>query len=269
VERAPLSTAAGIAARRGAGDAAHWRNPRRFRSWQKSDLRRRAGCRATLRRLSLRRAAVSLASTASSVPTGRTHVFSRRPRLLGAHRRCPPRVLWPPACGRRPRVDRVVLHPVLGSMGRRLKGCERLWRRRVPVRAGWAGQTLMAYQWAASSDRRVLWPPSYALTSRDRAPRGPRPRDFVFRTCFFSATRRRIAATKRLLGTPSAGACIDLQHGRDDPIDDEGYCPATHAMHLWQDTCHAGLATSETFAARAVGVEGTPVLTGSDAIRSR
>src|SRR5439155_1561737 len=128
----------------------------------------------------------------SSGTTGRPTVFGVGrddwERIGEAHAR----VLW--AAGLRP-DDRVLIASFfslyLGSWGA-LKGCERLGAAVFPFGAGVPGQTLMAVQWARDLRPTAFYgTPSYALHFAETARReGLEPRDFGFRTLFFSGQPR-------------------------------------------------------------------------------
>src|SRR5204862_7231897 len=100
----------------------------------------------------------------------------------------------------------------LGSWGA-LKGCERLGAAVFPFGAGVPGQTLMAVQWARELRPTAFYgTPSYALHFAETARReGLEPRDFGFRTLFFSGEPGAgMAATKRLIEVTFGGACLDM-----------------------------------------------------------
>src|SRR5439155_421506 len=82
-----------------------------------------------------------------------------------------------------------------------------------PFGAGLPGQTLMAVQWAREMSATAFYgTPSYALHFAETARReGIEPRDFGFRTLFFSGEPGAgVAATKRLIEATFGGACIDM-----------------------------------------------------------
>ena len=201
----------------------------------------------------------------SSGTTGRPTVFGVGrddwERIGEAHAR----VLW--AAGIRPN-DRVLIASFfslyLGSWGA-LKGCERLGAAVFPFGAGVPGQTLMAVQWARDLRPTAFYgTPSYALHFAETARReGLEPRDFGFRTLFFSGEPGAgIAATKRLIEDTFGGACIDMGSMAEmTPWMTNGECRRRTGMHLWQDIVYTQVCDPQTFAPVPFGGEGTPVYT--------
>ncbi len=175
------------------------------------------------------------------------------------------RVLW--GAGLRP-DDRVLIASFfslyLGSWGA-LKGCERLGATVFPFGAGLPGQTLMAVQWAREMSATAFYgTPSYALHFAETARReGIEPRDFGFRTLFFSGEPGAgVAATKRLIEATFGGACIDMGSMAEmTPWMTNGECRRRTGMHLWQDIVYTQVCDPETFAPVPYGGEGTPVYT--------
>src|SRR3989440_6171755 len=175
------------------------------------------------------------------------------------------RILW--GAGIR-RGDRVLICSFfslyLGSWGA-LEGVERLGATAFPFGAGAAGQTLMAVQWARELRPTAFYgTPSYALHFAETARReGLEPRDFGFRTLFFSGEPGAgIAATKGLIEDTFGGACIDMGSMAEmTPWMTNGECRQRTGMHLWQDIVYTQVCDPETFAPVPYGGEGTPVYT--------